>query len=75
LQRSLASFKFEIEKNQRYADNIQRKVAEEVAVGMFFVDCRTVKNALAVIGSKIRSECLQLLRDQAYEELTQVKSR
>ncbi len=44
-------------------------------IGMFLVDCRNVKQTLADISAKIRSESLRLLRDQAYEELSAVQAR
>ena len=42
---------------------------------MFLLDCRAVKNALAAINAKVRSESLRLLRNQAYEELTSVLAK
>jgi hypothetical protein len=44
-------------------------------IGMFLLDCRAVKNALAEINTKVRSESLRLLRDQAYEELASVLAK
>lgn len=46
-----------------------------MVIGMFLVDCRKVKNALAEINGRIRSESLRLLRNQAYEELASVLGR
>lgn len=71
----MASFKFEVEKNQRYQESIQKKIADEVAIGMFMIDCRSVKECLAKTGMRIRAESLQLLRDQAHEELSKLISR
>eukprot|EP00727_Mastigamoeba_balamuthi_P002571 m51a1_g12310 putative dynein heavy chain family protein (4480) ;mRNA; f:383974-398640 len=70
--KSLSGFKFEIEKMQKYQQTVMRKVEEHLSIGIFQVDCTSVKAALNEMAQKMQKECLELLHSQTKSELSEL---